>query len=281
MFENYAPGDPRSPIPDLAEVDIDSLPRTPRDLLQPYYRPLRSGAWMLNVLPLAVCDGYWTGRQLVEGLVVLSRHRSTWMSITPMEIESQRIGIDLARGHVAVFGLGMGWAAAMCALKDEVERVTVVEMDDEVLAMHAQLDLFGQLPGGVGGKVQVVEADALEWQPDTRVDLLMPDIWLDMVSWDRPGEVHDMQDNVQADMVYFWGQELELARHAVKAGRALDDAGLAATAMEFDLPLVGLDTPDYAARTKRAAQQWMKGRWLDGTQVPPDLRSAADDMQDG
>ena len=146
-----------------------------------------------------------------------------------METESQQIGVDFARGHVVIHGLGMGWVAAMTALKPEVERVTVVEMDDEVLEMHRQLDLFARLPGHAGEKVRIVEADALDWAPDSHVDLLMPDIWLDMISWGRAEEVHDMQANARADMVYFWGQELELARHAVKAGRALDDAAVSYT----------------------------------------------------
>ena len=271
---------PRSQVPDLSNVDLDTLPLTPPDPLRDYYVPMQVGAWAMQVLPMVVCEGYWTGLQVVNGLVLLRRRRSVWMSITPMETESQQIGVDFARGHVAIYGLGMGWVAAMTALKPEVEQVTVVEMDDEVLEMHRQLDLFARLPDGAGDKVRIVEADALDWKPDGHVDLLMPDIWLDMVSWGRAEEVHDMQANVGADMVYFWGQELELARHAVKQGRDLDDAGLAQTAKEFDLPLVGLATPDYAARTRIAARQWMKGRWLEGTKVPADLRGPADEEMD-
>jgi len=271
---------PQSQVPDLSNVDLDTLPVTPDDPLRAYYQPMQIGAWALQVLPTVVCEGYWTGLQVVNGLILLRRRSNVWMSITPMETESQLIGVGFARGHVAIYGLGMGWVAAMTALKPEVDRVTVIEMDDEVLEMHRQLDLFSKLPDGAGEKVHIVEADALEWKPDRHVDLLMPDIWLDMISWGRAEEVHDMQANAKADMVYFWGQELELARHAVKAGRDLDDAGLALTAKEFDLPLVGLDTPDYAARTRIATKQWMKGRWLEGTDVPADLRSTADEEMD-
>jgi len=256
----------------MREVDIENLPVAPDDPLRSYYRPLATGAWSLRVLPVAVCEGYFTGLQVVNGLALLMRRQDVWMSVTPLETESQQIGVDLAHGHVAIFGLGMGWAAAASAMRPEVDKVTVVEMDDEILALHETLGLFERLPDGVGEKIEIVHADALEWKPDSPVDLLVPDIWLDMVSWGRAEEVHDMQDNVGAEAVYFWGQELELARHAVLKGRALDDAGLAETATEFDLPLVGLDTPDYAARTRIATKQWMKGRWLEGTEVPEDLR---------
>ncbi|HMO74269.1 MAG TPA: hypothetical protein PKD48_02925 [Sphingopyxis sp.] len=269
---------PRSGLPDLSTIDLDTLPVTPPDPLREYFQPMELGAWALQSVPMAVCTGYWGELQIAQNLIVLKRRQKVWMSTAPMEIESQQTGVDFARGHVVVFGLGLGWSAAASALKPEVERVTVVEMDADVLALHEKIDLFGRLPGGAGEKVRIVHADALEWKPDSHVDLLVPDIWVDMVSWERAEEVHDMQANVGADMVYFWGQELELARHAVRLNRPLDDAGLAATAAEFDLPLVGLDTPDYAARTHAAAREWMKGRWLEGTVVPDDLRSAADDM---
>ncbi|TXC74008.1 hypothetical protein FSZ31_04615 [Sphingorhabdus soli] len=260
----------------LAGIDISALPVTPPDPLRDYYVPLDAGAWSLRHVPFMAMPGYWSGLQAMYGLVLLQRRTRTWMSLTPFEFESQQIGIDFARGHVAVFGLGMGWSAAMSALRPEVERVTVVELDDEVVEMHQRLRLFERLPGNVGEKVHIVHGDALEWKPDRPVDLLMPDVWLDLVSWERAEEVHDMQANVRADMVYFWGQELELARHAVRQGRSLDDAGLAQTAADFDLPLIGLDTPDYAQRTRAATRQWMLGRWLEGSDVPEDLRSKAD-----
>lgn len=266
---------------ELAGIDLDRLPLTPPDPLREYYQPMASGAWSLRSLPTIICMGYWGQLQIAQAIIVLMRGQKTWMSTAPMEIESQRIGVDFARGHVVIYGLGMGWTTAMSALKPEVEQVTVVEMDAQVLDLHENLKLFDRLPGGVGSKVRIVHADALEWKPDSHVDLLMPDIWIDMVSWERAEEVHDMQANVGADMIYFWGQELELARHAVRLNRPLDDAGLAATAAQFDLPLVGLDTPDYAARTRAAARAWMKGRWLEGTLVPDDLRSAADNVAVG
>nr|WP_137677249.1 hypothetical protein [Parerythrobacter lutipelagi] len=272
--------DPRAGVPDIGGVDIDSLPRFAGDSLEEYYTPMMSGAWALNRLPFSVCAGYWSGLQQVYRMPLLTRRQNVWMSLSPMEIESQQIGVDAACGHVVIYGLGMGWAAAVSALRPEVERVTVVELDEDVIAMHEKLDLFARLPDGAGDKVTIVHSDALEWKPDGKVDLLMPDIWLDMVSWERAEEVREMQDNVGAEAVYFWGQELEIARHLAKDGTSIDDAGISGFARKFDLPLIGPGTQDYAARTRAAAKQWIKGRWLDGTDVPDDLRSEADDLQD-
>lgn len=251
----------------IAGDPMDTLPRSEVAAL---YCPQRSGSWELNLTPLVMCPSYWGPARLIENMAALCRNGEVWMSLSPMEMESQAIGIAAARGHVAIMGLGMGWAAAECALDPEVEQVTVIERDPEVIALHRELALFERLPGGCGSKVRVVHADALEWRPDGKVDLLMPDIWLPLVSEnDRTTEVARMQANVAATGIYFWGQEMEIARHAAARGLAIDDAVIAEVVAGWGLPLVGLDTPDYAARTRAAAKAWMRGRWLPGTDNPP------------
>jgi hypothetical protein len=229
------------------------------------YEPMEHRGWTIrrwgNDIPLR---GYWSPARPVSDVISLDRGSDTWMSLMPVEMESQQIAVDCASGHVAVFGLGLGWSAALCALKAEVEAVTVVERDSELIALHGELRLFDRLPGGAGAKVTIVEADAFAWRPDRAVDLLAADIWLPIVGGDRVAEVRRMQSNVGADSVYFWGQELEIARHAVAAGRRrLDDGEIAATTRDLDLPLAGLDSPDYAARLRSAVEQWMgDGHWL-------------------
>jgi spermidine synthase len=191
-----------------------------------------------------------------------------WMSVTPVEIESQGLGVRLARGNVLIFGLGLGWAAAAAAMLPGVDRVTVVERDPDVLALHADCDIFGQLPEAARSRLALVEGDAFDWRPDRPVDLLLADIWLPFVEGDRFAEVKAMQANVGAAAIHFWGQELEIARHAVAAGRALDSAGIAATVAETGLPLAGTDSPDYPAKLEAAARRWMRGRWLEGSATP-------------
>jgi hypothetical protein len=162
-----------------------------------------------------------------------------------------------------VLGLGLGWSAAMCALKDEVEAVTVVEIDPELIALHRELALFDRLPDGCGAKVRIVEADAFGWRPDRSVDLLFADIWLPLVGGDRVADVRRMQAKVGAARVYFWGQELEIARHSVAAGRGrLDEGDIAETARDMGLPLAGLESPGYAERLRSAADQSMGEHWL-------------------
>jgi hypothetical protein len=237
-------------------------------LFIPHYRPLRSGRWELRVQPMGMFPGYWSEPVFAQDIPNLLRGRDSWMSITPLEIESQEIGIRLARGHVLIFGLGTGWAAAATAAVPSVTAVTIVEKDPELLALHHALDPFAQLPEEARAKLRLIEGDALGFVPDAPVDLLMPDIWLPLVGEGRLDEVRRMQANVGAAAVYFWGQELEIARHAVAAGRALDDAGIAATVAQFGLPLIGLSSPGHAAKLAAAARQWMRGRWLPGSPRP-------------
>lgn len=228
------------------------------------YRPMRGGPWELRRWPDDIpLRGYWSPARPVSGVVSLDRGHDTWMSLMPVEIESQQIGVECAAGQVVIFGLGMGWSAAASALRPEVTEVTVVELDGELIALHAALDLFGRLPYEAGRKVRIVEGNAFDWRPAGPVDLLMPDIWLQLVGDGRVEEVRRMQANVGARCVYFWGQELEIARHAVAAGRSrLDDEAIEATVEAFGLNLAGPGTCDYASRLRAAADQWMNDDWL-------------------
>jgi hypothetical protein len=182
---------------------------SPHDAVASLYRPMAQGVWKVRRWGSGISlRGYWSPARPVSGAISLDRGSGTWMSLMPVEVESQQTGVDCASGHVAVFGLGLRWAAALCALRAEVEAVTVVERDPGLIALHRYLDLFDRLPGGAGAMVRIVEADAFVWSPDRVVDLLAADIWLPIVGGDRVAEVRRMQANVGATRVYFWGQEL-------------------------------------------------------------------------
>lgn len=250
---------------------VMGLPLYQTDLFIPQYRLASQGRWQLRGAEMSVSMGYWSPARLMQGMVGLVRDGETWMSTTPMELESQEIGIRLARGHVLIGGMGMGWCAVNCALSPLVSRVTVVELDPDILELHRELDLAAQLPVEAQAKLNLVQGDAYRYVPDQPVDLLMPDIWLPLMNDGRVEEVRGMQANVGAREIYFWGQELEIARHAVAWGHGLDEAGIAATIAAMDLPLIGLEMPDYPEKLRGAARQQMRGRWLPGTVAPADL----------
>ena len=61
------------------------------------------------------------------------RFGAIWMSLTPMEMLTQRSAVRLASHTVVIGGLGLGWLLRKVCQKPEVERVIVVEKSQELL----------------------------------------------------------------------------------------------------------------------------------------------------
>lgn len=236
-------------------------------LFVPHYRPIQHGNWQIRQADMVLCKGYWSPTKLCLNMAALIRTDAdgtihTWMSMTPMEIESQQLGCLHASGHVVIMGMGMGWCAAAAAVNKAVARVTVVELDQDVLDMIDTLGVFDQLPDDARAKIHIVKGSAYDYVPDRPVDLLMPDIWLPLMNDGRVEEVRAMQAHCRATRIYFWGQEMEIARHARLWGLTLDADGVAATVARFDLPLLIPDDVDYPTLIKAAADNWMGDRWF-------------------
>jgi hypothetical protein len=243
---------------------IDLLGQFTTSLWLPHYRAGVWGEWSLRVAFLAAGRGYWGQTYATLGSAVLSGPvrdgDATWMSIVPMEIESQEIGIAAARGHTVVLGLGMGWATANVALSPGVDRVTVVERDADVIALIAEQGVFDQLPSGARDKITIVQADAFDWRPDAAVDSLQADIWAKIVEPGKWSDVRRLQANIGATSLYFWGQEMELFRLACReAGGVptdLSDTEVERLAAQTGLPLVLSREPGLAARIAAGAPWW-------------------------
>jgi hypothetical protein len=257
---------------DVSGSDGDMDRADPRTLLGNFETPLwlprlsegRCGAWSLRVVPATAARGYWGQLYRTSGALMLigpfEEAGAAWMSIVPMEIESQEIGIQAAHGHCVVVGLGMGWCAANVALNPAVDRVTVVESDADVIELVETLDIFGQLPEASRGKIEMVPADALSWRPSAQVDSLHADIWAKFVEPQKWDDARRIQDNIGAGSLYFWGQELELWRLACRdRGRvpdALEEGELGALIARTGLPLVVNERADYAERIAEASRWW-------------------------
>lgn len=103
-----------------------------------------------------------------------------WMTVTPNEIETMREPIEKSRGRVLTLGLGLGYFAFRVAQKQEVEHVTVVERDPDVIALFKAY-LLPQFPNA--DKIEIVEADAfayLEQTAETQdYDYIFADLWHD------------------------------------------------------------------------------------------------------
>lgn len=184
------------------------------NLYMPAYRAGRMGRWRLTHSGFGLDHGYYSGQWAVVGMPALLRDHQgeelTWMSLSPHEIESQELGCRYAYGHTVVMGLGMGWVAINIALNPAVKRVTVIELDPEVIELFDHSQAICGLPENISHKIQIVQADALQWQADSSVDFLYVDIWRGLEEQQTLDDVRRMQANVQAETIYFWGQELAI-----------------------------------------------------------------------
>lgn len=105
-----------------------------------------------------------------------------WMAITPNEVETMRRDIAAAHGKIAVFGLGLGYYAFMTAQMESVSSITVIERDENVIALFREYLLPQFL---CREKIRVVRADAYDYlqngMPKEQYDFAYVDIWHDVL----------------------------------------------------------------------------------------------------
>jgi len=143
-----------------------------------------------------------------------------WMSYAPAEIQSQWVPIQMARGHVAVGGLGMGYVAMAMAARPEVEKVVVFERDDRVLRMFNDLNP-DPFPGST--KIKVVMGDLYEELPKYEPpggewDLVYMDPYLKRASVEAVRDTITLWlgRKVKTKAYRFWAQE-EITRYLVRS----------------------------------------------------------------
>ena len=105
--------------------------------------------------------------------------RHTVMSDTPDEMRDHREAVYQAReGHVLIGGLGLGMVANAILEKAPECRVTVLEIDTDIIRLVAPhyIDKFG------GKRFEVIETDAMQWKPPKGVhySVVWMDIWPDI-----------------------------------------------------------------------------------------------------
>lgn len=99
------------------------------------------------------------------------------MSDTPMERFTNQEFVNNACGRVLIAGLGIGMVPAAIAEKDDVESITILEIDQEIIDLVEPL-IRKYIPNQ--DKITIVQADALTY-PDTyngeKYDWAWLDIW--------------------------------------------------------------------------------------------------------
>ena len=105
-----------------------------------------------------------------------------WMTVTPNEINTIQPAVGESRGRVLTCGLGLGYYAFHCLLKDEVESVTVVEKSPAVIDvfMRRLLPFFPRQED-----LHIIQADAFAYaenvMPRKGFDTVFTDLWRDVM----------------------------------------------------------------------------------------------------
>ena len=116
-----------------------------------------------------------------------------WMSLTPMEVMSQRVGVRRARGNVLVGGCGMGWFARRCLERSKVKHLTICDIDNDVLQYFG-----GQIKKEYGDRVTLIHSDIYKLDA-MKYDSYLSDIWAGMndMPYDRKfKEIKEYHPNV-------------------------------------------------------------------------------------
>lgn len=103
-----------------------------------------------------------------------------WMTITPAEISTMRYPIQKMKGNLVVFGLGLGYFTYMCALKDDVKSITIVELDQNIIDIFND-HIFTQFDDSIKDKINVIQGDAKDYFTNKEFmkdfDSCFVDIW--------------------------------------------------------------------------------------------------------
>lgn len=103
-----------------------------------------------------------------------------WMSITPNEINTMKKDIDDSFGKVLAYGLGLGYFPFMVSLKENVQSVTIIEKNKEIIKLFME-NILPQFPNK--DKIRIIEDDAFIFAQNIKnkeYDFIFVDLWHDV-----------------------------------------------------------------------------------------------------
>jgi hypothetical protein len=109
--------------------------------------------------------------------VLKEGNNKVWMSPVISEMESMKAGIEKGHGKCLTMGLGIGFLPYLWLLKDEVENVTVVEFNQDVI------DLFEKYikpQFGTHKKLEIIHGNAFDYYSEdflNQFDYVYVDFW--------------------------------------------------------------------------------------------------------
>jgi len=131
---------------------------------------------------------------------MLLRGNQPWMSLTPMEIYTLREPLRVAKGHVLVAGLGMGWLTRRILENPDVTHVTQVEINPTII------DFFGSpLKEMFGDKVDFIEANVYDLiKGKHNCDTYIFDIWQKVTEATEDNAFQSLKEELGCERVWGW-----------------------------------------------------------------------------
>lgn len=107
--------------------------------------------------------------------LTLNEKGTTWMSVTPHEINTMKDDIAKAYGNVVTLGLGLGYYPFMVSNKSIVKHVTIIENNQDIINIFNK-HILPFFP--CKEKIQVINADAFSFlSKPIDADYLFADLW--------------------------------------------------------------------------------------------------------
>lgn len=100
-----------------------------------------------------------------------------WMCPTMMEYNTMKESINKSHGKVLVFGCGIGFYQYMCLMREEVESITIVELNKGIID-NFKNNILPQY--NINKPVNIIQGDAFEYYNDEFMkdyDYVFVDIW--------------------------------------------------------------------------------------------------------
>lgn len=137
---------------------------------------------------------------------VIVENGETWMSPTLTEKNTMAVPIKKAHRNVLTFGLGIGYFPYNCILKEEVESVTIVEKNSDIIKLFKEkiLPQFNTIKN-----INIIEGDLFDYYNDEflkNFDYVFVDIWKNetdgLAIYERM-----MKKNITTKNIDYWIEE--------------------------------------------------------------------------
>jgi predicted methyltransferase len=103
------------------------------------------------------------------------QEETIWMSVIPHEINTMKKPIKDAYGNVLVLGLGLGYFPFHISNKEDVDKITIIENDEQVINLFMK-HILPKFPHKE--KIQIVKEDAFKYLENAAsFDFVFADIW--------------------------------------------------------------------------------------------------------